>query len=114
MRCYALLALDASAVVQVLFHAQGVARPGDFMALMGPSGSGKTTLVTALGGRTADSLKVEGEILFNGAPLSRRLKRDVGFVLQDDLLFDSLTVNETLLYAARLRLPRDMPMCANL
>ena len=97
--------------MQVLFHAQGLARPGQFMALMGPSGSGKTTLVSVIGGRTAASMRVEGDILFNGRPLSRRIKRDVGFVLQDDLLFDSLTVHETLLYAARLRLPRTMSMC---
>jgi ABC-type uncharacterized transport system YnjBCD ATPase subunit len=87
-------------------------RPGEFMALMGPSGSGKTTLVSVIGGRGAAGLKVDGSILYNGAPLSRAIKRDVGYVLQDDLLFDSLTVQETLIYAARLRLPRDVSLCA--
>ena len=76
------------------------------------AGSGKTTLVGCIGGRTSNALTTEGDILFNGEPLSRKIKRDIGFVLQDDLLFDSLTVHETLLYAARLRLPRDIPLCA--
>jgi ABC-type multidrug transport system ATPase subunit len=79
---------------------------------MGPSGSGKTSLVSVIGGRKADKMTVSGTILFNGRPLSRQIKRNVGFVLQEDLLFDSLTVHETLLYAARLRLPSDMHMCA--
>ena len=106
--CYDAL---TAASMQVLYHAQGIARPGQFMALMGPSGSGKTTLVSVIGGRMAEAMNVEGNILFNGRPLSRKIKRDVGFVLQDDLLFDALTVNETLMYAARLRLPRTTSMC---
>lgn len=78
---------------------------------MGPSGSGKTSLVSAIGHRSPQSVAVSGTILFNGLTLTREIKRNVGFVLQDDLLYDSLTVDETLLYAARLRLPRTMPLC---
>ena len=46
---------------------------------------------------------------FNGRPLTKRLRRSIGFVLQDDLLYENLTVYETLYYAAMLRLPREMP-----
>ena len=75
---------------------------------MGPSGSGKTSLLSILGGRTPKGATVAGAILFNGAPLTKRAKRQLGFVLQDDLLYESLTVAETLRYAAALRLPRSM------
>jgi ABC-type Na+ transport system ATPase subunit NatA len=51
---------------------------------------------------------VSGGVLFNGAPMTKRAKRSLGFVLQDDLLYEALTVQETLYYAAMLRLPRSM------
>ena len=40
--------------------------------------------------------------------MTKRAKRSLGFVLQDDLLYEALTVWETLYYAAMLRLPRTM------
>ena len=44
----------------------------------------------------------------NGAPYDNaELKRIAGYVMQDDLLNGFLTVRETLMYTARLRLPRD-------
>ena len=79
---------------------------------MGPSGSGKTSLISILGGRKPPSMTVTGDVSFNGVPLSRMLQSSMGFVLQDDILFDSLTVYETLYFAARLRLPHDMSLCA--
>ena len=79
---------------------------------MGPSGSGKTSLLSILGGRTPKGATVAGATEFNGAPLTKRDKRLVGFVLQDDLLYQSLTVAETLHYAAALRLPRTMTATA--
>lgn len=79
---------------------------------MGPSGSGKTSLLSILGGRTPKGATVAGDILFNGAPQTKRAKRQLGFVLQDDLLYESLTVAETLHFAAALRLPRTMSPAA--
>jgi len=50
---------------------------------------------------------VEGEMRLNGAPYDNaELKRIAGYVMQDDLLNGYLTVEETLMYTARLRLPR--------
>ena len=54
-------------------------------------------------------MRQEGRVVFNGRPLTKRLRRSIGFVLQDDLLYENLTVYETLYYAAMLRLPREMP-----
>jgi ABC-type multidrug transport system ATPase subunit len=53
-------------------------------------------------------MQLEGSVLYNGMPLSKRAKRQVGYVLQDDLLYEALTVYETLYYAALLRLPRKL------
>lgn len=50
---------------------------------------------------------VQGEMRLNGAPYDNaELKRIAGYVMQDDLLNGYLTVRETLMYTARLRLPR--------
>ena len=38
---------------------------------------------------------MQGEVLYNGRPLNKRAKRQVGYVMQDDLLYESLTVYET-------------------
>jgi len=93
---------------QILVNISGCVRPGEVLALMGPSGSGKTTLLSIMGGRQQRSMRVSGQVLFNGQPLTKPMKRKIGYVMQDDLLYESLTVYETLYYAAMLRLPRDM------
>lgn len=93
---------------QILFNVAGSVAPGEVLALMGPSGSGKTSLISVLGGRKPKLMTAEGDMLFNGKPLDKAMKRRVGFVLQDDLMYESLTVEETLYYAAMLRLPKSM------
>ncbi|KAK9144062.1 hypothetical protein Sjap_003965 [Stephania japonica] len=87
----------------ILSGMTGTVCPGEILAMLGPSGSGKTTLLTALGGRFNG--KLSGKITYNGQPFSGRVKRLTGFVAQDDVLYPHLTVMETLVYTALLRLP---------
>ena len=78
-----------------------------FYRLVGPSGSGKSTLLNTLACRLDVNTIVEGEMRLNGAPYDNaELKRIAGYVMQSDLLNGYLTVEETLMYTARLRLPR--------
>uniref|UniRef100_A0A6N2MJJ0 ABC transporter domain-containing protein n=1 Tax=Salix viminalis TaxID=40686 RepID=A0A6N2MJJ0_SALVM len=84
----------------------GMVCPGEILAMLGPSGSGKTTLLTALGGRLNG--KLSGKITYNGQPFSGTMKRRTGFVAQDDILYPHLTVSETLLFTALLRLPKTL------
>ncbi|CAN1174136.1 ABC transporter G family member 1 [Linum perenne] len=86
----------------------GEARDGEILAVLGASGSGKSTLIDALANRIAkDSLK--GTVNLNGEVLeSRMLKVISAYVMQDDLLYPMLTVEETLMYAAEFRLPRTL------
>ena len=80
---------------------------GGLWAVMGPSGSGKSTLLNTLACRLDVNTVVEGEMRLNGAAYDNaELKRIAGYVMQDDLLNGYLTVEETLMYAAKLRLPR--------
>lgn len=91
---------------KILKSISGMVLPGEMLAMMGPSGSGKTTLLTALGGRLSGHLS--GSITYNGKPISNSMKRNMGFVTQDDVLYPHLTVIETLVYTARLRLPSSL------
>nr|QVT92289.1 ABC transporter [Salvia miltiorrhiza] len=90
----------------ILKGISGMVLPGEMLAMLGPSGSGKTTLLTALGGRLGGHLA--GSITYNGKPFSNAMKRNTGFVTQDDVLYPHLTVTETLVYTALLRLPRTL------
>jgi len=78
------------------------------MALMGPSGSGKTTLLNMLAGRQATAkCKAEGDVLVDRSAVSKKTFQKLSsFVEQEDSLIGSLTVAETLDFAARLALPR--------
>ncbi|XP_043694384.1 ABC transporter G family member 9 [Telopea speciosissima] len=90
----------------ILKGVTGVVSPGEMLAMLGPSGSGKTTLLTALGGRLGGHLG--GTITYNGQPFSNPMKRNTGFVTQDDVLYPHLTVIETLVFTALLRLPNSL------
>ncbi|XP_042478186.1 ABC transporter G family member 9 [Macadamia integrifolia] len=90
----------------ILKGVTGVVSPGEMLAMLGPSGSGKTTLLTALGGRLGGHLG--GTITYNGEPFSNSMKRNTGFVTQDDVLYPHLTVIETLVFTALLRLPNSL------
>lgn len=93
---------------KILFDVSGFVRPGEVAAMMGPSGSGKTTMISILGGRAPKMMTVSGRTSFNGHEMSKSIRRSIGYVSQDDLLYECLTVYETLYYAALLRLPKFM------
>ncbi|XVF23760.1 hypothetical protein REPUB_Repub13aG0066800 [Reevesia pubescens] len=86
----------------------GEARDGEILAVLGASGSGKSTLIDALANRIAKG-SLKGTVTLNGEVLeSRMLKVISAYVMQDDLLFPMLTVQETLMFAAEFRLPRTL------
>jgi ABC-type multidrug transport system ATPase subunit/uncharacterized tellurite resistance protein B-like protein len=75
---------------------------GNLVALMGASGAGKSTLLHVLNGSERPS---SGHVLINGIDIHRepdKIKGVIGFVPQDDLLIEDLTVYQNLYYAARL------------
>jgi ABC-type multidrug transport system ATPase subunit len=75
---------------------------GDMACIIGPSGSGKSTLLNLLVGYYKPD---QGDILYNEYDLSMHLdslKSYIGFVPQDDLLYENLTVYENMYYRARI------------
>ncbi|KAJ3212142.1 hypothetical protein HDU67_004012 [Dinochytrium kinnereticum] len=92
----------------VLEGVSGCVRPGEVMAIMGGSGAGKSTLLDILGKRNKSGI-ISGQILVNGKTMSHDEYRSIiGYVDQEDTLMDTLTVYETIMYSALLRLPRTM------
>ncbi|EST07662.1 ABC-2 type transporter [Kalmanozyma brasiliensis GHG001] len=88
----------------------GSVKQGEVMAIVGASGAGKTTFLDILARREKRGT-TSGTVLINGRKMSNQeYKRVVGFVDQEDLLMETLTVYETVLYSALLRLPRDMSL----
>src|SRR3712207_4620157 len=81
---------------------------GELVAVVGGSGAGKTTLLEALAGISPAH---EGVVRLDGTPLypnRESFQTVLGYVPQDDIIHVELPLEQTLRYAARLRLPPDM------
>lgn len=79
----------------------------EFVALMGPSGCGKSTLLKALNG---DSPPTQGTIKLFDLDLHDHfdlVKHIIGYVPQENIVHEELTVQESLFFAAKIRLPED-------
>ncbi len=78
---------------------------GEVVAMIGPSGCGKTTLLNAIAGVTPADV---GQVTLDGRDFHAEVRAEresVGIVPQDDIVHPELTVEESLTYGARLRLP---------
>lgn len=94
---------------QLLEAVTFTALPGECVGLLGPSGSGKSTLLKACCGLTRPA---DGEILLDGQDLHAHReawRARMGYVPQEDIIHAELTVRKAVGYAARLRLPPDLP-----
>ena len=83
---------------------------GKLTAIIGASGSGKTTLAKILSGvlrADGGAIHVNGQAVALGS-LREKMAGKVGFVPQDDIVHDELSVRETMDFAASLRLRRDI------
>lgn len=92
----------------ILSGITGSVNPGEIMAVLGGSGAGKSTLLDILAKKTKRG-RVGGTITVNGRHVSQKeYRRVIGFVDQDDYLMPTLTVYETVVTSALLRLPKSM------
>lgn len=76
--------------------------PGSLIGIMGASGSGKTTLLNVLAGIEQPT---SGIVSINGVNIHtdpQRVEGVIGYIAQDDILFEDLTVFENLLFNAKL------------
>ncbi|WOK97977.1 hypothetical protein Cni_G06685 [Canna indica] len=86
----------------------GSFRPGVLTALMGVSGAGKTTLMDVLAGRKTGGC-IEGGIFISGYPKKQEtFARMSGYCEQNDIHSPHMTVYESLVFSAWLRLPAEI------
>ncbi|KAF1325605.1 Multidrug resistance protein abc superfamily, partial [Globisporangium splendens] len=85
----------------VLSNMSGSARPGELLLITGTSAAESKMLLECIGGRNAS---VQGSIGMNGMLWTRKMKRYISYVIEEDLFYETITVREHLIFQARLRL----------
>ncbi|XP_029125540.1 pleiotropic drug resistance protein 1 [Cajanus cajan] len=94
--------------LELLKGVNGAFRPGVLTALMGVSGAGKTTLMDVLSGRKTAGY-ILGQITISGYPKKQEtFARIAGYCEQTDIHSPHVTVYESLVYSAWLRLPPEV------
>ncbi|CAN6183585.1 unnamed protein product [Urochloa humidicola] len=94
--------------LQLLSDISGAFRPGVLTALVGVSGAGKTTLMDVLAGRKTSGT-IEGDIKLSGYPKNQEtFARISGYCEQTDIHSPNITVYESLVYSAWLRLSSEV------
>ncbi|XP_012480072.1 pleiotropic drug resistance protein 3 [Gossypium raimondii] len=95
--------------LHLLQDISGAFRPGVLTALMGASGAGKTTLMDVLSGRKTGGY-TEGDIRVGGYPkVQETYARVSGYCEQTDVHSPQITVKESVIFSAWLRLPAEIP-----
>lgn len=92
----------------ILDHVSLTINPGELVAILGGSGAGKTTFMNCINGFEPAT---EGTVLINGTDLYKNyktVKSSIGYVPQQDIVHDNLTLESMLTYTGRLRLPKDV------
>ncbi|XP_071698349.1 pleiotropic drug resistance protein 3-like [Rutidosis leptorrhynchoides] len=90
------------AKITIISDVSGVIKPGRMTLLLGPPGCGKTTFIKALSGNLSKSLKVSGEISYNGYNLEEIVpQKTSAYISQNDLHIPEMTVREALDFSAR-------------
>lgn len=94
--------------LHLLSDITGAFKPGVLTALMGVSGAGKTTLMDVLSGRKTGGI-IEGDIRIGGYPkVQQTFARISGYCEQNDIHSPQITVEESIVYSAWLRLPPEI------
>ena len=83
-------------------------KSNEFVAVIGGSGAGKSTFTNVLCGKTQPSA-FRGHVGFNDSGADSRgvFKSVIGYAPQNDILYHDLTLNQMLLYSAKLKMPQD-------
>nr|XP_023914219.1 pleiotropic drug resistance protein 3-like [Quercus suber] len=90
------------AKISIINEVSGIIKPGRITLLLGPPGCGKTSLLKALSGTLTQSLKIKGEITYNGYKLEEFVpQKTSAYISQNDKHISDMTVREILDFSAR-------------
>ncbi|KAF8477639.1 ABC-2 type transporter-domain-containing protein [Russula ochroleuca] len=95
-------------VRDILSGFEGVVRPGEMLLVLGNPGSGCSTFLKTLANQRAEYHLVEGEVHYDSLTpedIAKHYRGDVTYCPEDDIHFPTLTVDETLRFAAKMRAP---------
>ena len=94
----------------ILNNLSGCFRHGRLTAIMGPSGAGKTSLLEVISKQSKSGI-AKGNLYLNGNKVDiKTIKKFSGFVFQEDVILNTMTVKEALFMSAYLRLPEEISM----
>ena len=106
-----LIAKDICKVINkdkvLLNHVNLDIQSNEFVAIIGGSGAGKTTLMNAISGFDKECT---GQIFFNGHSIKKEfelLKDMIGYVPQQEIIYENLTLYHMLRYTAKMKMPKD-------
>nr|CAD1840726.1 unnamed protein product [Ananas comosus var. bracteatus] len=89
--------------MKILQDVKGIIRPSRLTLVLGPPGSGKSTFLRALSGKLDSTLKLKGQVLYNGEELSPSTSGYMcAYVSQHDLHHAEMTVRETLNFSGAM------------
>lgn len=92
---------------QILTNVNCEINSNEFVAIIGGSGAGKSTLMNAISGFDKN---MTGQVYCNGIPLHQNfnlLKNLIGYVPQQDIIYENLTLRKMLYYTAKMKMPPD-------
>ncbi|XP_041020225.1 pleiotropic drug resistance protein 3-like [Juglans microcarpa x Juglans regia] len=90
------------AKISIINDVSSIIKPGRITLLLGPPGCGKTSLLKALSGNLDESLKITGEISYNGYKLEEFVpQKTSAYISQNDVHIPDMTVREILDFSAR-------------
>ncbi|KAH9945220.1 pleiotropic drug resistance ABC transporter [Epithele typhae] len=93
----------------ILSGFEGLVQPGEMLLVLGRPGSGCSTLLKVLANQRQEYHKVEGEVLYDSLTpreIEAHYRGDVQYCPEDDIHFPTLTVDQTIRFAAETRTPR--------
>ncbi|XVE52031.1 hypothetical protein DITRI_Ditri02bG0087600 [Diplodiscus trichospermus] len=94
--------LTKTTKLHILKEVSGIIKPSKMTLLLGPPASRKTTLLLALAGKLDPSLKVSGDVTYNGHKLNEFVpQKTSAYISQNDVHVAEMTVKETLDFSAR-------------
>lgn len=95
----------------ILNNSHGCVKPGEMLLVLGRPGSGCTTLLNILANHRAGYQEINGDVFYGSMPAAdaHAYRGQIVMNTEEELFFPTLTVNETMDFATRMKVPHHLP-----